>query len=150
MQHLCRKAPRHLGLLPYLETLLLSGLGLVIFEVCPWLSVLWDLKNACELYTERCHYVTQHGRSSSVYKCNLCCPVVALPKLFCVNSGCYLISECSPMSCGFVQLRLDNTVRDTKPQFDCDLFSCFYRKDSGEGGVSHCEDFFVSLLSSYL
>lgn len=45
------------------------------------------------------------------------------------------------MSFGFVQLMLDNTVRNIKPQFESDLFSCFYLKDSGKGSLSHCEDF---------
>lgn len=147
-----QKSSESSGLLPHLSTLSLSGLGLVIFEMCPWSSVLWDLINACELYTEKCHYVT------SVIVAHLLCTHVifrvflmlfCLNCLFCVNSSCYLISGCSLMSSGFVQLMLDNTVRDIKPQFECDLFSCFYLKDSGKGGLSHCEDFFMSLLSSY-
>lgn len=69
--------------------------------------------------------------------------------LFFVNPSCYLISGRSPVSFGFVKLMLDNTVRDIKPQFESDLFGCFYLKDSGKGVRSHCEDFFMSLLSSY-
>lgn len=45
------------------------------------------------------------------------------------------------MSFSFVQLMPNNTVRDIKPQFDCDLFRGFYLKDSGRGGLSYCEDF---------
>lgn len=39
------------------------------------------------------------------------------------------------MSFGFVRLMLDNTVRDIKPQFECDLFNCFYLKDSGKASL---------------
>ena len=63
--------------------------------------------------------------------------------LFGENCGCYLISACSTMSFEFVQLMLDNTDRDIKPQFECDLFCCFYLKGFGErrslfGRISSC------------
>lgn len=68
---------------------------------------------------------------------------VFLAKMFVsFASALAVISSLDPVSFGFARLTLDNTVRDIKPQFECDLFSCFYLMESEKHSlVVHCEDF---------